>query len=132
MTPQEINKVHLIKRSFEVGLPRPKKHVQSDSNMMTRDGRITMFKKKKENQNYSETVRQKEMSNWRNRRVLIAKAKATQYSHGAWVPNMYVKGEFTKSSADSISYKMRTLGKINDQPLQENAFNVGIPQRMVD
>lgn len=46
------------------------------------------------------------------RRRLIATAKATQYRHGKWVPNMHVQEEFTKNSADATYYKKRTLAKI--------------------
>uniref|UniRef100_A0A7S3KE54 Uncharacterized protein n=1 Tax=Euplotes crassus TaxID=5936 RepID=A0A7S3KE54_EUPCR len=99
--------------------------------MMTKMGKDMMVRKKKENLKYAETVREKEMFEWRNRRRLIATAKATQYRHGAWVPNMKPQEEFDHKTVDRVHYRKRTLGKINDQPLQQNKFKVGIPHRYV-
>lgn len=75
------------------------------------------------------------------RRRLIATAKATQYRSGAWVPNMYVKEEFTTRAADSTYLKKRTVGPlckyfdvitIVPKSLQDRPFNSGIPQRAID
>ena len=75
------------------------------------------------------------------RRRLIATAKATQYRHGKWVPNMHVQEEFTKRDV-TVNYKKRTLGQLSklfsinrnivDNPLQEDALKVGIPHKYVD
>ena len=133
MNARDVHRINLIKRSYEVGLPRPTKHVPTEDELMTKMGRQSMVRKLKENQQYAETVRQKEMNNWRNRRRLISTAKATQYRHGPWKPNMFVQEEFTKRSAETTYLKKRTLGQIKDEgKIQDMPFYGGVPHRFVD
>lgn len=94
---------------------------------------------------YAETCRQKEMSDWKNRytslkistnfifrRKLISTAKATQYRHGVWTPNMHVQEEFTNRLIETAYLKEKDCSKLTDKPLQGKSFYSGIPQRFVD
>jgi hypothetical protein len=88
----------------------------------------SMLKKKNENKKYSETVREREMYQFRNKRKLIeAKPRYT-----TWVPNMHIEGEFTHRKVETAYLKMRTLDPIGKVPVQDRPFNAGIVQRFVD
>jgi len=59
--------MHLIKRSYEIGAYKTSKHTPVENEMMTKMGRDMMTRKKNENKKYAESMRQKEMFEWRNR-----------------------------------------------------------------
>jgi len=89
----------------------------TEENLLTKVGHISMLKKKQENEKYAETVRHKEMYEWRNRRKIIHSRPTYRF-----VAPMLIQSEFTKSAADTAYMKRRTLNKIGVKPLQEKAF----------
>lgn len=99
-----------------------------DDGVFTKAGKMSMLRKKRENQQYAETVREREMYEFRNRRKLIE----SRPKYTSWVPNMHIQGEFTQRKVETAYVKTRTLDPIGKVPLQDRPFNTGIVQRYLD
>ena len=99
-----------------------------DEGILTKVGKMSMFRKKQENQKYAETVREREMYEFRNRRKLLE----SRPKFASWVPNMHIQEEFTHRKVETAYVKTRTLDPIGKVALQDRPFNTGIVQRYID